>query len=41
MADNDVVKQLCEELARAAAELPPDAPMAIDLELPQPEQDRQ
>jgi len=37
MAENDVVKQLCAELAHAAADLPPDAPMAIDLELPESE----
>ena len=39
MADNDVVNELCAELARAAADLPPDAPMAIDLELPEPERE--
>jgi hypothetical protein len=34
MTDKDVVEQLRAELARAAAELPPDAPMAVDLDLP-------
>jgi hypothetical protein len=34
MTDNDVVEQLRVEVARAAAELPPDAPMAVDLHLP-------
>jgi hypothetical protein len=41
MAENDVVEKLCAELAHAAAELAPDAPMAIDLELPEPEQEEQ
>ena len=35
MNDSDVVEQLRAELARAAAELPPDAPMAVDLALPE------
>jgi hypothetical protein len=39
MAENDAVKKLCAELSRAAAELAPDAPMAIDLELPEPERE--
>jgi len=39
MADNEVVEQLRCELARAAAELPTDAPMAIDLDLREPEAD--
>jgi hypothetical protein len=34
MSDSEVVEQLRAELARAAAELPPDAPMAVDLEVP-------
>jgi hypothetical protein len=38
MTDSDVVEQLRADLARAAAELPPDAPMAIDLVLPEPEE---
>jgi hypothetical protein len=36
MTDFDVVEQLRAELAKAAAELPPDASMAVDLVLPEP-----
>ncbi|MGA3024240.1 MAG: hypothetical protein ABSF98_05680 [Bryobacteraceae bacterium] len=39
MTDSDVVEQLRAELARAAAELPPDAPMAVDLDLPNLEEE--
>ncbi|MGA2186185.1 MAG: hypothetical protein ABSH47_24485 [Bryobacteraceae bacterium] len=39
MTDSDVVEQLRAELARAAAELPPDAPMAVDLDLPRIEEE--
>ena len=36
MTESEIVEQLRAELARAAAELPPDAPMAVDLTLPHP-----
>ena len=38
MTDHEAVEQLRAELARAAAELPPDAPMAVDLVLPEQEE---
>ena len=39
MNDSEVVEQLRAELARAAVELPPDAPSAVDLVLPETEED--
>jgi hypothetical protein len=39
MSEPDIVEQLRAEIARAAAELPPDAPMAMDLDLPAPEEE--
>jgi hypothetical protein len=35
MSDSDIVEQLRAAVARAAAELASDAPMAVDLELPE------
>jgi hypothetical protein len=37
MSEPDIVEQLRAEIARAAADLPPDAPMAVDLDLPEPD----
>ncbi|HTP87204.1 MAG TPA: hypothetical protein VMJ34_09650 [Bryobacteraceae bacterium] len=39
MTESEIVEQLRAGLARAAAELPPDAPMAVDLILPEPSED--
>ena len=39
MTDSEVVRQLCAELERAAAELPVSAPMAMDFDLPKPMED--
>jgi hypothetical protein len=41
MTNSEVVEQLLADLEQAAAELPADAPMAIDFELIEPREEGQ